>query len=66
MRKKNVPKSSNDVTDSNDPSNSEDEVPSNSDSTGQSSESEEDIRVTRKRPVAAKKASDEDEDYEEP
>lgn len=66
MRKKNVPKSSNDVTDSNDPSNSEDEIPSNSDSPGQSSESEEDIRVTRKRPVAAKKASDEDEDYEEP
>lgn len=63
MRKKNVPKSSTDVTDSNDPSNSEDDIEQSSE---QSSESEEEIRVKRKRVVSAKKASEDDEDYPEP
>lgn len=58
MRKKNVPKSSMDVSDSADGSNSEDE------SNEKSSESEDEIPVKRKRLTHAKKSSD--EDYPEP
>lgn len=61
MRKKNIPKSSTDVTDSAGESNSEDEI---EESDAKSSESEEEIRVKRKRHVATKKSSD--EDYQEP
>lgn len=61
MRKKNIPKSSTDVTDSADGSNSEDEVEESSE---KSSESEDEIPVKRKRYAPAKKSSD--EDYPEP
>lgn len=64
MRKKNVPKSSTDVTDSNGASNSEDEIEES-----KSSESEPEIRTKRKRQVVSKKSSnddDDDEDYPKP
>lgn len=61
MRKKNIPKSSTDVTDSAGGSNSEDEI---DESNEKSSESEEEIPVKRKRNAPVKKSSD--EDYPEP
>lgn len=62
MRKKNVPKSSTDVTDSNGASNSEDEI-----AESKSSESEEEIRTKRKRIVVKKSSNDDDdEDYPKP